>query len=324
MTEVNFYKINDGLKECAKGNSFMLETNSYVENLFRIILKNYYLYKNDKIEYKPLEISESIKKAGMIFKEIDSVLYDSFNNIITDKKHTTITITKNRQSYVDGEKIFLNLTNTSRDIIEIIHESIHKVFNPKIYKIEEVKHIIRLFFNELNSITFERIANDKLDIDKDKFLYERFISDMEKSIFYMFYNFVFKIYLKRGNVNIDIIKEEINNIQDLLLKQIFIENLDDNIVKLEYNSEYLAKFQVQISRYIIASVLSASIYKNIKDGKMTYKDCISKMEELNNINNYMEGLDLFGLNYIKSNNVLEQLDYNYNKSCELLAESRNR
>lgn len=260
MTQIDFSKINCGLKKCSKGTSFIQEINSYVEHLYHIVIQEYNnVNKNSfslfsfKLSYEPLEINDSINLVLEFFKSIDSSLSESFFNLIYDKEHTKIVFNEKEPSHVYNNNLFLNMKKSTRDISLICHESIHAIYNPKIHKLEESKHVVRLLFNELNSVTFERVLNDKLEIDKDKFLYERFSSDLSKAVFYMFYNWLFKIYLKTNDINMQLIRQQLNSMDDLLLKDIFEDNLVLLLKNVEHNYKYLVKFQVQLSSYILAS-----------------------------------------------------------------------
>ena len=319
----------DKITKNLKNTKYFLDLNSYVSPLYDIVLKQYdkvddsFSMFTNTINYEPLNNNDAFNIVGNKFKKIDISLYNSYLNILYDRQLTKI-INGSNPSFVYGEELFINLKNTTSDVSEIAHEVMHRIFNQKQYNIENTSDVAKIFFVEVNSITFESIINEELSIDKDNFLKERFYSDLSKTIYYKFCIFMYKIIKEKGYIDNDILYSKINELSDDNLKTIFNKHLKV-LCKTLYNRVQRVDFDMLIfSKYIVASVLSKTIYKDICEGKLSFNEYFNRMLKLNKLDSFIEGLNILDVNYIYKSDILDALDRNYTNYYNNLFDSRKR
>lgn len=321
-------KINENLKDFCEQEDPILNTIPIKNNskeLFDIILRQYNnidtntfeLFEYD-INYEKIDLNDSIKIVADFYKDIDETLYNAFYNIIYDSENTKIRIDSSIESEVVKNKLNLNLHQNSYDIFVLCHESAHRIFQPVISKINKdlinKKTIIQFWFNEINSITLERVLNQKIELDKNKFLYRRLLGDLSRTIVYLFVDWISEVYLKHQKyIDFNILKVEISKIEDETIKNIFYKHIAF-LMDVVYNNDVYIQFY--FSKYILASVLSATLSQNLEKGNLSYQEYLEMMLKLNNIETIEEGLNILGLNYLENSDMLDKIKHNYNNSCE--------
>lgn len=309
--------INKNLDDyCTQRDFLQREINSYVKKLAEIIIEQYNFIEpqsfkmfSSNIEYKKQNLEDTFKIVSKFFKDINEDLYNSFLNIMYNKDMTKISCVENIHEVTQG-KLYLGFSQTSSDPYILCHEVVHKIFSPK----KEV--------DEVNSITFEKILNDKYNIDDNKFMMERLSSDLSEAILFLFVEWISKIFLKNNKkVNEKIIKNELEKLDNQLLKFIF-EIKINYLLNMIYKNELYR--QVAMARYIIGSTFSTTILNKIRKGIWSFENYFKKVNQLNTITTFQDGLNILELNYITNNDILIEIQKNYFSFYQEIYKSRKR
>ena len=322
--------INTNLKKYLKQrDSLQEEIISYVKKLALIIVEEYPSYKQNNfkmfaldVQYEFQDLNDTFKIVSDFFKEIDLDLYESFLNIIYDDEITKISCNSTLNGVIQ-DKLFLSFSQNSSDAYVLCHEAIHKIFNQK-KDIKEINksYVMQMLFDEVNSITFEKIFNDKNDVDFNKFMNERLQSDLSKSILFLFVEWILEVFIKNNeNISEKIIKKELDIFNNKMLKNIFGIKIN-YLLNMVYKDELYR--QVVMAKYIIGSTISTSIYKKIKKEEWDYKLYFRKINLINDIKNFKEGLNILELNYLANDDILSEIQKNYHSFYQKMYESRKR
>ena len=338
FNDIFYNKLNLSFRKPKKTMAFILESNSYVAPLHDIMISEYpkvsdtfELFSSEE-KYEPLIQQEAFNIVGNKLRKIDNNLYNTYMNIINDKEKITIieeekinekTKTVDGSS-VYGDKMTLYLKNTSFDVSLIAHEIMHVIFNQRIQKMDDSSDIVKLLFSEVNSILFESVINEELELDKDVFLKERFHSDLSKSIYYKFCYFMYTTYLKYGHIDNDVVMRELTAMKDENLKQIFLK-YGGKLAKVLISRVDLLEYDLfTFSGYVVGSVLSKTIYKKIVDNEITYEEYFKRVQELKEIDRYTDGLSVLDVNYIYKKSINDELKNNYDEFCDTILGARKR
>lgn len=299
---------------------------AYVIKLCEIIVEEYAklgqnidLRKNEK-GYSFMEINSSIEFVGNFYKNFDESLYDSYNNIIYDPNRTVIKLGNKINSRVKGNSLFLFLEQKTSDIFTICHESAHAIFQPSFGTVISNELVNKLIFSEINSITFERIINEQVE-EKNLMLRQRVIEDFSKALAYIFIDWITNVYKKYTKIDDEIFWFELNSIDNVVLKNAYKKYVGQLMVIVQEGKLYN---QIVYSKYIIASTLSATLFKRIQSGEISNKEYIKMMSDLNKIETFEEALNLLNLNYMKNDDILDTVKKDYDSCCVELFESRKR
>ena len=329
LKKVFYDKINEELPIINGQIDIILYINQYIEPLSKIIC-NGFSFVDSKIDvyrfkqqYEPLNGNETFEIISDALSNIDEGLNNSFLNIIRDSENTIITYNGNI-SRVDGTKMILSLKNTTSDITEVTHEVIHRIYNSMPPKIDTIEEILKELFSEVNSITFESIINDSLKIDKNKYIEERMYSDISKSIYYIFIIAIFKTYKKYGIVDNEKLNKELDLLCDDTTKQA-ISKYTSLIANKAYKTIGRSSIDLlKYSKYIIANVISKTLYNRIKKGNLSYQEYLKQMLELNKIDKFEDALNILDVNYIYNTEKLHELNENYHNTCKNICGNRIR
>lgn len=325
--EANWKKINSNLEQYWQNYSNVQKImDAYVIKLCEIIVEEYAklgqnidLRKNEK-GYSFMEINSSIEFVGNFYKNFDESLYDSYNNIIYDPNRAVIKLGDKINSRVKGNSLFLFLEQKTSDIFTICHESAHAIFQPSFGTVISNGLVNKLIFSEINSITFERIINEQVE-EKNLMLRQRVIEDFSKALAYIFIDWITNVYKKYTKIDNEIFWFELNSIDNVVLKNAYKKYVGQLMVIVQEGKLYN---QIVYSKYIIASTLSATLFKRIQSGEISNKEYIKMMSDLNKIETFEEALNLLNLNYMKNDDILDTVKKDYDSCCVELFESRKR
>lgn len=273
-----------------------------------------------KIEYPFMEINESIEIVGKFYKSFDESLYNSYRNIIYDKEKTFIQLDKKEKSCVNNNKLYLCLEQNSSDIFTICHETAHAVFQSRFSQDLVISMTYQLMFTEVNTITLEHLINEHIEENNLRML-ERVADDFLKVILYMFINWITNVYKRNSKIDDKIFWGELNSIENPVVKNAFKKYLGIFLAKVQNDKIY---DQLLRSKYIIASALSATLFKRFQSGAITKEEYIKMMSDLNKIESFEEALNILNLNYIENSDILDTIEKDYDSCCEKFFNSRNR
>ena len=325
--ELKWEVINSNLEMYWKNYYYIQEIiECNVLKLCNIIMTSYAKYgqnidlRKTKLEYPFIDINTSIEIVGNFYKSFDESLYNSYRNIIYDKEKTVIELESKEKSYVNNNKLHLCLEQNSSDIFKICHETSHAVFQSKFSQNISESMAYQLMFTEVNSITLEHLIYDYIE-EKNLRSLEIITDDFLKVIFYMFINWIANVYKKNGKIDNNIFWEELNAIENIVVKNAYKKYIGLLVAKVQRNE---INNQLVMSKYIIASSLSAPLFKRLKNGVITSEEYIKMMSDLNKIESFDEALDLLNLNYIQNSDILDTIEKDYDSCCSKFFESRNR
>lgn len=318
--QIDWNLINENLRKfCENYKIIQKEVNPKIMCLLDMVFDEYIKYGQNydmrKIIVDPsfVEPEESLEIVSDFFKNINENLYNEFRNNIYDSNYTKIEINEYGESNVKNNILNLSFKQNSEDKYMICHESIHRMFSCNFSDDDPLILLNKQMFLETNSCTFERLLYSNT---KDKFfLKKRTIDDFNKTITYLFFDWISTVYLKQNKINLEIFNDEFNKIPNKNLQKAFYEYLNSLIALVQLNR---MNFQFTIFRYIIGSTLSSTLITKIQNKELSIEEYLHLMSKLNTINTYEEGLDLLNLNYIKNNGILENIRKNYSGSCQEL------
>lgn len=322
-----FQKINNNLAAYSSQKYPLDErTWKWILHLCQISIKQFinveeYIFKN-AIFYEKMNLNDSLNIVANFYKEIDENLYHAFLNQMYNADYTKFQINSTKNNRVRNQCILLDLHENTSDSFCILHEASHKIFQPFFGKKVIDDNRYPLLFSENLPFFLERKFNEKIDIDKNKFLYDRLINLIEASVICLFTEWMLKIYKENNqHINPMILRQEIEKITDPFFRQVVEKKASYLLVNLAKSTIYK---RGSFSKYILAGVLAPTLYKNVKEEKWTLPQFLKKMSTLNTINSFEEGLDILELNYLKDKNVIIKLEENFMQDCENMIEVRKK
>lgn len=288
LEEINFNSVKETIDNT-------ISKNPWFKNVFSVFLKYAKIitsYEDETLSYdeyvsNTIDINNSIKIAGDFFGYVSDItkdnslysykqmFYNILNNETKDNGKHTITFEKSKNPkaiiqdvdvYPSGEVNF-KYTSTVSDVFMLVHEFTHKFSTTKGYS-GSLKRIL----GENTSILMEFLLEDYLiennifeEDDIFKYKKARFYATYQDAITIICEYFIYSLYLKYGDLNETIIKEELNSLDE---EDPITNILQENCVnKLDDIEKYNSFQSVYSQRYVNGLLLSCKMHQLIKFDK---------------------------------------------------------
>ncbi len=296
----DFYKFSEILKPI---NNIVLNQGNEID------------FENKYINIMNVTEAEEISKE--FFKSIDNTIFEKFNELINDKQRCDISKNEEKNMAKDGI-MYVQDTNNLKTVYSLCHESIHIISNTF------NKNFYYMLFGEINSLTFERLLNEFLEEnnfkeDNNLLLLERINNYIFLAGACEFIEMVRLLFIKDGFISKENIKLEVDKLPNKKKQYIFNKygNYYLNIIL-----ENKTANNIIYEKYILATVLSATLKNRINDDPNYLKEYLEKFDTIANIKNIMKSLDQLDFDFISNKRMLETLRINYNGECEKIIQQQ--